>query len=514
MTMTLVDRRRSVQLLSERTGHQLAFVGSEPHRRAFIDNVFLVGQDMDERVGGVGRDLFAVRSAQTGDVSRKLHDRHLHPVADAEERNLVGAGVLCRFDFAFDSPCPKTRRNQYRVDSRENVFDSLLFNRLAIDPAQIDTRIVGNAAVLERFPDRNIGVPVVDILSDYSDIDDMVRAFDTLDDLAPLRKIGRVYRQPEPLDDEIGKPRRLEMERNLVDRIDVLRLDHRFCFDITEERNLVLHLFRQRRAGAADQDVRLDSDFAQFDDAVLCRFRFHLAPGSDVGYQRDVNVHHAVVPDVFFELTYRFEERQPFDIPNGSADFSDQDIDVRFAVVSARSFVNARFDLVSDVRNHLHGAAEVVAAPLFFDHGAVDAAGRDARESREVDVYEPLIVPQIEVGYRAVFGHECFAVLEWVHGICIDVDVRIELLQRDSQATVTEQSAKTRGRDAFADAADDASRHENIFCHSRSPSYKRTLLRSNSCCFDPCCFGFGAFDHWHGQGRCLPRSLAAATYLR
>ncbi len=32
-------------------------------------------------------------------------------------------------------------------------------------------------------------------------------------------------------------------------------------------------------------------------------------------------------------------------------------------------------DLVGDVRNHLHGAAEVVAAPLLVDHRLVDLSG-------------------------------------------------------------------------------------------------------------------------------------------
>jgi hypothetical protein len=34
-------------------------------------------------------------------------------------------------------------------------------------------------------------------------------------------------------------------------------------------------------------------------------------------------------------------------------------------------------DLVGDVRDDLHGLAKILAAPLLFEHGIVDLAGRE-----------------------------------------------------------------------------------------------------------------------------------------
>ena len=96
--------------------------------------------------------------------------------------------------------------------------------------------------------------------------------------------------------------------------------------------------------------------------------------------------------------------------------------------------VDAPLDLVGDVRDHLHGLAEVVAAALGGEHRGVDRAGGGVRVAGEVLVDEPLVVPEVEVGLAAVVGDEHLAVLERVHRAGVDVDVRVELLHRDPQA--------------------------------------------------------------------------------
>ena len=89
-------------------------------------------------------------------------------------------------------------------------------------------------------------------------------------------------------------------------------------------------------------------------------------------------------------------------------------------------------DLVGDVRDHLHGVAEVVAAPLLGDHRGVDLAGGDVGLGRQVGVEEALVVADVEVGLGAVVGDEDLAVLERVHRAGVDVEVRVELLHGDA----------------------------------------------------------------------------------
>ena len=87
------------------------------------------------------------------------------------------------------------------------------------------------------------------------------------------------------------------------------------------------------------------------------------------------------------------------------------------------------FDLVGDVRNHLHGLAQIIAAALARDDLLVDASAGQVVGLGQRSVGEALIVAQVEIGLGAVVGDEDLAVLERAHGAGIDVQIRIEFLQ-------------------------------------------------------------------------------------
>ena len=72
-----------------------------------------------------------------------------------------------------------------------------------------------------------------------------------------------------------------------------------------------------------------------------------------------------VAADVVADLARGLEERQRLDVADGAADLGDDHVDV---VAAHRE--DAVLDLVGDVRDHLHGVAEVVAAALLGDHRA------------------------------------------------------------------------------------------------------------------------------------------------
>jgi hypothetical protein len=86
------------------------------------------------------------------------------------------------------------------------------------------------------------------------------------------------------------------------------------------------------------------------------------------------------------------------------------------------------------MRDHLDGGAQIVAAALATDDRVVDAACGDVGGPAGVGVGEPLVVAEVEVGLGAVLGDEDLPVLERAHRARVDVDVGIELLERDAQA--------------------------------------------------------------------------------
>ena len=162
-------------------------------------------------------------------------------------------------------------------------------------------------------------------------------------------------------------------QRHFVDRRDVLGRDDRFLGDVAEQRDLALDVGVEEPIGAAEQDVGLDADRPQIADAVLRRLGLQLAGGADERHERQVDVEAVVAADVLPELPDRLEERQALDVADRAADLDEHDVDV------AGAATDRVLDLVGDVRNHLHGAAEVVAAPLLLDHALVDLAGRPVR---------------------------------------------------------------------------------------------------------------------------------------
>src|SRR5690606_31737256 len=135
----------------------------------------------------------------------------------------------------------------------------------------------------------------------------------------------------------------------------------------------------------------------------------------------------------------------------------------------ARPALDEGLDLVGDVRDHLHGAAEVLAAPLLLDHRLVDLAGGEVVPAPHARRHETFVVAEVEVGFGAVFGDEDLAVLERAHRARIDVDVRVELEQGDPDAARLEQRGDRRGGDALAERGHHATGDEYEFGHEGPP---------------------------------------------
>jgi hypothetical protein len=164
-----------------------------------------------------------------------------------------------------------------------------------------------------------------------------------------------------------------------------------------------------------------------------------------------------VAADLVADLAYGFEEGKRLDVAHGAADLGDDDVHV-----VGRHAPDAVLDLVGDVRDDLHGVAEVVAAPLLGDDGRVDLAGGDVRRAVEVDVEEALVVPDVQVRLGAVVGDEHLTVLEGVHGARIDVQIRVQLLHRDAQPSRLEQRAEAGGGESLAERGGHTPRDEEM----------------------------------------------------
>ena len=167
--------------------------------------------------------------------------------------------------------------------------------------------------------------------------------------------------------------------------------------------------------------------------------------------------HAALGAEVGVELADRLEEGQRLDVADRAADLGDHEVDG----LGLGDDQDALLDLVGDVRDHLDGGAEVVAAALAPDHRVVDRAGGDVRGARGVLVGEALVVAEVEVGLGAVLGDEDLAVLERAHRPRVDVDVGVELLELDPEAAADEEAADRGCGDALAERGDHATGDED-----------------------------------------------------
>src|SRR6185437_6023016 len=128
----------------------------------------------------------------------------------------------------------------------------------------------------------------------------------------------------------------------------------------------------------------------------------------------------AVPADLVPDLADGLQERLRLDVPHRAAYLGDDHIHV-----GAAHLHDAGLDLVGDVRDDLDGVAQVVAAALLGDDAGVDPPGRDVRRPGQPGVEESLVVPDIQVGLRAVVGDEHLTVLEGVHGPRVHVEVGV-----------------------------------------------------------------------------------------
>ena len=264
--------------------------------------------------------------------------------------------------------------------------------------------------------------------------------------------------RPEPADDVGVQALPVQHLRDVVDRRRVGAGDDALGVDVAHQADLALEAGADLAVGAADQRVGLDTDAAQRGDRVLGRLGLQLAGRRDVGHQRDVQEEAVVAADLVPHLAGGLEEGQRLDVADRAADLGDDDVDPVRALAAGH---DPRLDLVGDVRDDLHGVAEVLAAPLLGDHVRVDLAGGHVGPAGEVGVEEALVVTDVEVGLGAVLGDEDLTVLERVHRSGVDVEVGVQLLHRDPEATAGQQGTQRTRCQSLAERGHNAAGDED-----------------------------------------------------
>ena len=184
------------------------------------------------------------------------------------------------------------------------------------------------------------------------------------------------------------------------------------------------------------------------------------SPGArDEGQQREVDEDRIAPRQLVAELADGLEERQALDVADRAADLHQHEVEP----LVARG--HELLDGVGDVRDHLHGAAEVVAAPLLGQDVLVDAARGDVVRLLRRHAGEAFVVSEVEVRLRPVVRHEHLTVLVRAHGAGIDVEIGVELSQPDRVAAGLEKRSQGRRSQPLSERGDHAAGDEDVPRH-------------------------------------------------
>ena len=420
--------------------------------------VLPLGDQGDDRLVGFRIELGRVRVRQAGHIAGVLDQRDLHAQADAEVRDLVFAGVARGHDLAFHAALAKAPRHQDGVVLGQ-VLAAAGLDFFRVQVLDVDPALGMDAGVAQRLGQRFIRFDQVDVLADHADGDLVFWILERVNQLGPHRQVGLRRFEAQGFEDDVVQALVAQHLRHLVDGVHVPHRDHGLLFDVGEQRDLGALVVRDAAVGAAQQRVRRDADLAQLLHAVLGRLGLEFAGRCDVRHQGQVHESGALAARAQRQLARGFQERQRLDVAHGAADLDQRDVD---AFGAAADVV---LDLVGDVRDDLHGLAEVFAATLLADHRFIDLAGGEVVHLLHAGADEALVVAEVEVGLGAIIGDEHFAVLGRAHGARVDVDVGIELEQGDFEAAALEDRGEGGGRDPFAQGRHDAASDEYEFGH-------------------------------------------------
>ena len=213
-------------------------------------------------------------------MAGELDDRALQAQAEAQVRDPVLAGVARGEDLALDPAVAEAARDEDAGRARRAARRRSPSVSVSESTQRTFTStLVRPAGVLERLGDRQVGVGQLDVLADEGDLELRLGALDPLDEVAPVREVGRRCgrAEAEVAHDELAEAGFLEHERDLVDRLGGLGRDDRLRRDVGEEGDLLADLVGDRVVRAQDDDVGLDADPAQLLDGVLGRLRLQLA---------------------------------------------------------------------------------------------------------------------------------------------------------------------------------------------------------------------------------------------
>ena len=205
--------------------------------------------------------------------------------------------------------------------------------------------------------------------------------------------------------------------------------------------------------------MRLDANGAQLLDRMLGRFCLEFSSSWDVGQKCQMNIDRMAARQIIAELADRLKKRQALNVAYRAANFDQHKIDPVIA------FQHKFFDVICNVRNDLHGRAQIIAAPLSGYNILIDTSRGNIILPVGGAPCKALVMAKIKISLRPVISNENFAMLRRAHRARIYIEVGIKFTQAYCITASLKQGAKSCRRKPLAQRGHHAAGDENIASH-------------------------------------------------
>src|SRR5210317_873457 len=227
---------------------------------------------------------------------------------------------------------------------------------------QLHPAVIADAAMRQSLGKRLVALGQINIFTNNRNCRHACRLLNARNDSLPTAQVRLLGPDIERFNNSFVQTLFMKGQWNFIDCPHVSSRNDSIFADITEQGDLTLHITRQFTVTTTEQDIRLDSDLAQLLDAVLSRLGFQLAGSRNIGNQSQVNIDDILRAKIGAELANGLQERQGFDITNGTANLNKRKIDA-FGI-----FQDLALDLISDMGDDLNRTTQIIATALLTNN--------------------------------------------------------------------------------------------------------------------------------------------------
>ena len=446
-----------------------ARITPQPHRAALAGNPLLLRHYMHHRMRRCRLQLRRIGPLQPQDMPRPVNHHHLQPQTQPQIRHPLLPRITHRSHHPLHPPGPEPAGNHNAADLPQQFLRPIPLHILRMHPPQLHIPGMAKPGMAQGFADGQVRVGIFHILPDDGDGQPFLGPVHHRHHIPPLVQPGAARqsaRQPQRRHDNIPQPRRLQRQRHPVNILHRRQWYHRFAGNVAKGRYLFANLRRNRMVAAADDRIRLDPDRPQFLDAVLRRLGFQLLRRRQIRQQRQMDVKNVAPPHLVAHLPDGLQKRQPLDIAHRAAHLDHNHRRPRLLGQAQDPFLN----VVSHVRHRLNRPAEEIPPALLGDQVLVNIPRRQVGAAGKLQIDEPLVMPQIQVGLPPVLGHEHLPVLVRRHRPRVHIQVRVQFQHRNAHPPAFQDAPHGGDTNPLAQRAYHAAGNEYELCsHTPAP---------------------------------------------